>query len=128
MIEECADTTQRRRGIARRTHCKKCGCRLNQYNPGPICLHCEESRWDVSIDPFEDGERVKLYGLKKIKEERGLSWAGLAILSGQNINSIKNWSIMRGDRGKDLGSCPYEAAYKMAEALDVTVEELKGDK
>lgn len=105
-----------------------CGHTLSQHNPGPLCWHCEETRWDVSIDPFENPGRVKLYGLKRIKEEQGLSWAGLAILAGQNINSIKNWSIARSDKSKDLGSCPYEAAEKLAHVLGATVEELKGDR
>lgn len=118
-----------RRGSARCTHCKECKCVLSRYNPGPLCLHCEETRWDVSIDPFESpSHRVKLYSLKRIKEEQGLSWAGLAILAGQNINSIKNWSIARSDRSKDLGSCPYEEAEKIADVLGVTVAELKGDR
>lgn len=108
----------------------ECGHPLSTYNDGPLCLHCEETRWTLSIDPFESENqgRVKLYGLKRIKEEYGISWAGLAKAAEININSISNWTIARSDRSKELGSCPYEAAEKLAHVLGVTVEELKGNK
>ena len=58
--------------------------------------------------------------LKRIREDKQISQSKLAELSGVNLRIIQKYE--QGDR--DINKAQAETVYKLAQALDVTVEDL----
>src|ERR1051326_2072224 len=75
----------------------------------PMTRHRDRTEWEMAMG----------VGLKKLRQERGLSQAQLAQLSGIPKGTLLQWEY-------GLRTPMLDAAVRLADALEITLDELAG--